>query len=548
MLYSSSRWRVTDEGEGPRQAHLLTSAGACLSFSSARVRQDRGKAVERHQPAEGSVPDSTRRNSAPKTLMARRGGWWLLPVLALLFDLVVGGWFVTFGNGAFLSDKNQIFPFFFDAQADALLKGELNVPCDVIGVEAYIVNEKCYGYFGITPSLFRIPLNLAWPGYRGQWAPLSMFAATLVFLFVAFRLIDKVRSALFANCPQDFQFHFLSAVYLLALGLGSTSIFLLSRPVMYHEAIVWSVSLALAAMSLLFDYVVSGSVRWLFCAGVLAMLSVNTRPTGGAAAIGACGLIPLLALLLEWRRLSGSASLSVKMRDALIGAGLATLSLGVYLAVVHGKFGRFEVMPVRYNAVYTPERLARIDGSMLHLGNIRWNLRNYFGFTVFPFKQGWSQVAKVMREDPGAKVDGIEPYMSITVSMSALLILAIMGTLGSSRTKHFRWGFDALCACALFGPVVMLTFAYLSYRYFHEYLLWFAIAGAAGIPAIATRLKAKGFLIPLVTLAVIVNAFLNTEMAILYQMNNTNVGRAISDVSERVHRWKEVVRTVFSAP
>jgi hypothetical protein len=51
--------------------------------------------------------------------------------------------------------------YFFTAQADALLRGRFWVdPKSTVGNECWYVAGKCYGYFGLTPSILRFPILL----------------------------------------------------------------------------------------------------------------------------------------------------------------------------------------------------------------------------------------------------------------------------------------------------------------------------------------------------------------------------------------------------
>ncbi len=158
-----------------------------------------------------------------------------------------------------------------------------------------------------------------------------------------------MRLKLRPDCPRDARFHVLSALFLLALGLASTNIFLLSRPVVYHEAIMWSVSLAFGAVACAFDYLCSGHLRWLVGAHFLAMLSLNARPVAGAAALAACGLVPVLRLLSPRNDSGEPSALRTGVRHVLIGRILAVLSLGCCLAVIHGGFRhvRTDTAPVQ---------------------------------------------------------------------------------------------------------------------------------------------------------------------------------------------------------
>ena len=47
---------------------------------------------------------------------------------------------------------------FFKSQAESMLHGRIDVqPSDILG-ECFLRDSRCYGYFGITPSVVRIPV------------------------------------------------------------------------------------------------------------------------------------------------------------------------------------------------------------------------------------------------------------------------------------------------------------------------------------------------------------------------------------------------------
>jgi hypothetical protein len=475
-----------------------------------------------------------------------------LPLLAIALGLVAGAWFVSYGDLRLLSEKPVRLSSFYDAQADSMLRGSFRVPCWAIGTEAFIVQGRCYGYFGITPSLLRMPVNLAWPERRGRWAPLSMLAASALFLAMAWSAARSVRRHLFPDCPDDHAYRGSAALFLLALGLGSTNIFLLSRPVLYHEACIWSVAFALASVVCSYEYWRSGRPAWLWGAAAAGALALHARPVAGAGALIACGLAPILRLPAA-RRLTGREPLpgAAAARHGLLGAALVALAFGSFFAVSYAKFGVFEPMPVKYNKQYRAKRLARLGGGVLHLSNVGWNLANYFGSAgIAPRftggRVGAGTVARMKRAHPRARIDIAEPYMSIPVAMTALLGLAALGTAGCLWGSPLARGLGLLLLCTLLGPVVMLLHAGVSYRYFHEYLLWFGIAGAAGVAQFRQRLAGrpgwKAWLAhSVLALLVAINVALNLEFALLYQINNTNVGARVPAVNERVEEWKRLL-------
>src|SRR5438477_2304930 len=99
-------------------------------------------------------------------LSRHRWGFGLTFAAALL----VCGWFVTWGDGKFF--EHDGLSSFYDAQALSIITGHLDVPREAIGFEAYMVNGKAYGYFGIAPALLRIPLLITFHQFDGLWSRL----------------------------------------------------------------------------------------------------------------------------------------------------------------------------------------------------------------------------------------------------------------------------------------------------------------------------------------------------------------------------------------
>jgi len=472
----------------------------------------------------------------------------IVPFAAIIFCLIVGGWFVTYGNGAFLADRDLYLGDFFDAQGDSLLHGRLDVPRETIAMEAFIVNGRSYGYFGITPSLFRLPLNALFPAYKGRWAPLSELAACALFLGAAFGFVREVRRAIFPECPLDSTFNVLSALFLVALGMGSTTIFLLSRPVVFHEVLIWSVALSLVSLLLIFKYWNRGGVGLLASANVFALLAMHTRPVAGCAALLACAVMPVLRYRSASDGASGARPFSCRGKEVIWGVLFVMLVFGSYLAVTYAKFGTFSGLPVKYHVQYNPQRLAAINGSMFHLNNVSWNMENYFGVAGWklPFadnKARYIRECLIMskRNHPEASIDGVEAFMSIPVALSALAILSLIGIAGCIRKGRKGLGMTSLSLSTLLGPVTLLFFVYISYRYYHEYLLWMSCAGAAGICVLRTTISRHKIFCLLLTLLLVVNITINVLFALLYQTCGTNVGPPIMEVKEKIEQWNSCI-------
>lgn len=83
----------------------------------------------------------------------------LVPYLYILWDLLTG----TVDPFRSVSPSN-----FYDLQAQAIIHGHLSVPRGALGIEGFIHDGRTYTYFGLLPSLLRIPLLLVVPHTAGH--------------------------------------------------------------------------------------------------------------------------------------------------------------------------------------------------------------------------------------------------------------------------------------------------------------------------------------------------------------------------------------------
>ena len=101
-------------------------------------------------------------------------------------------------------------------------------------------------------------------------------------------------------------------------------------------------------------------------------------------------------------------------------------------------------------------------------------------------------------------------------------------------------------AASLLGPVLMLAFAYVTHRYFHEYLLFFAVAGALGAVGLA---RPGPLRLPLRAAALVLvagNVVVGLQFAVWYQAHDTNVGRRVPALQARIERSPAFVRTLLA--
>jgi hypothetical protein len=163
---------------------------------------------------------------------------------------------------------------FFRAQAHALIHGHLNVePAQVPG-ECFVYQGKCFGYFGLTPSLLRVPLLPLLDGIHHSLTPVYMTAG----LTLAVGSSLAIASHVLAQVRRTPLMTVLAVA--IALTLGPASVLqMITRPAMYEEAIVWSVAFALLGVYCFLRWWAQPRALWAILLVISLVLSTGARPT-----------------------------------------------------------------------------------------------------------------------------------------------------------------------------------------------------------------------------------------------------------------------------
>lgn len=414
--------------------------------------------------------------------------WWqqhgyILP--AFFVTMLVCTWFVTWGNWDLFGKEE--FCGFYDAQARSILAGRLDVPASAIGSESFSFAGKNYGYFGIAPSLLRIPLVATFGNMDGQWSHLMMLIASAINLICAYQILQFT-----AGTPKSAGHRLLSSIFILCAGIGSTNIFLLARSFTFHEAIMWSATFGLLFALTTFKYLAKPGLLSLCAAGFFAFMSLHSRATVGAGTL--FGLAALSAVLIcrASKKTSvqdsffGLGDVSKPWIHALVSIGLTTFIAISYLAVNYAKFHTFDGVPLKYYDFYVrnPIYLHMTGGRQIHLENIPTTLVSYFGFHplwlnpmfpwIFPSREA------TFIGDPVIMV--VEGFSTFPVSMPALFLLALFGCqpviCGTNETmRRLRLPLFAVFAG---GTVIFATVA-ITERYLHDFYPALIIFAGCGI-------------------------------------------------------------------
>lgn len=379
--------------------------------------------------------------------------------VCVLTVAAAGLWWVTAGSW----EVTEPAPFgnIFDELATSFVKGRVDVNCEIAAGEAFVVNGKCYLYFGPVPALLRIPL-LVVPGAFGRLCRLMVWAANLLLLSFLILILSEA-----GHAPGSWA----SSGFLLLAAFGSTIPYMWSWPTGYVEAISWAVAFAAGSIYCLLRWRRRESIRWLVAACVLGLAAFFSRVNTGAGPLTAAGLI---ALREVWR--AGGA----RRKPALAILALLGAFAGVFLAYNHARFGTYlDAFPARYHIQYKGERLARINGMFYHPIQAPPIFYDYlFHLPRFRASYPWLEFNPSPAADVGV-VDMHDPHTGALPVMPAFALLAWGGWRSLARRRRGeRW---LLLLTPLPGLVLLAMIVCISHRYLHEFILLLAPAGAYGL-------------------------------------------------------------------
>jgi hypothetical protein len=425
---------------------------------------------------------------------------------------------------------------FFAAQAHAVLHGHLNVSPAQIPGECWVSHGRCYGYFGLTPSLLRLPILWLIDSSGRSFTAVYMTAALALAigsaLAIAFRALATVRRTRVGI--------WLGVV--LAVGLGPASILAaIARPAVYEEAIAWSVAFGLFGVYCFLRWWSDGSRGWAALLVSSLVLGANARPTIVPLAL-ALGAGIVIRGLLE-RRKAGRTRRVILFGVAVMLLPLATC-LGVFWLKFHTPLPSTVLNQNVSGPTASPYWLAvrRVDhDSLVGLRFVPTTLLAYlrpdgvaltsaFPFVNFRFVPG----------GPGGHLVGIppgsivaEPWTTITDDMPLAVAIVLAGCvyglfLARRRGIALRAGIAALvrspmtyCLLGTIGASgVMLIQCGMTNRYLGDAfpLVAVAVAGAARLIApSAARLSGRTAVVLVVGATLLVAWSLLFNLGIEYQ-------------------------------
>ena len=221
--------------------------------------------------AEATDPAPARRHAGDARRLRRAG---------LIGALLAGAGFLAVlldGRATLLRSDPQ--SNFFDLQAHSLLSGRWDVPVRTLGVEGFHIGGRNYMYFGPWPAFLRMPVAAVTHQLDGRLSQLSMLAAFVVMIWCTVGLVRRIRTLVRGAEPVTTLECWATGAFVLATG-AAVPWFLATRLIVFHEAELWGIALALAA----FDAVLAYLAR---PRGWTLALGVGVRGRRGALAAAA---------------------------------------------------------------------------------------------------------------------------------------------------------------------------------------------------------------------------------------------------------------------
>ncbi len=405
-----------------------------------------------------------------------------VPYLWILWDL----WTGTVDPLRAVSPSN-----FYDLQGHAILSGHLYLPPGSIGIEAFVNGGHQYTYFGLFPSLIRLPILAITDSLDGRLTACSMLLAWSVTGLVSPLLLWRVRVTLRGSAVLG-RTEAIACGVLVAAVNGSVLFYIASSPQSSYEDLAWSIALTLGAVFALLGVAERPTGRRLALVGLFVVCAALDRSTTGYACILATFV---LAVWLATGR-EGPAKKRAAVPLAAIAVACLLLSALVAWSKLGSPFG-LSLTDQVWTSVNAHRRafLAANGGSAFGLHFLPSTLLAYFqpfGLSVsshFPFLAIPRSPARAVG---GVVLDQVLPTASVPASMPLLFLLACWGTVATFRHRHLgnvRVLRILWLATAAATSGVLLYGATIAERYLADFIPFLALASMIGLVDLWARLS-----------------------------------------------------------
>ena len=324
---------------------------------------------------------------------------------------------------------------FFDLQARAMFHGHLSMPNGTLGIEGFVHDGKTYTYFGLFPSIIRMPILLVTSSLDGKLTPSYVLLAWFLTGLFASLLLWRVRYFVRGNSAMGRTEAVAYGVLMATIMGGTVWMLLASIPYVFNEDIAWSICLTLASIFALLGVMERPSWGRVITSGVFILCANFDRATTGWACVVGAGLIAV------WFLLGFGGPENRRWFLPVLAAGLIPLVLGC--AFNYAKFGVPFGVPItdqvwsHVNA-YRQRFLAVNHNSEVGTVYVPTNIVTYLApdnlsiSRVFPFLTLPTSPPKALN---GILFDKLYRTASITASTPLLFLLSIWGLVTAFRPR-----------------------------------------------------------------------------------------------------------------
>jgi hypothetical protein len=382
---------------------------------------------------------------------------------------------------------------FYDLQARAMFHGHLWLANGSIGIEAFVHGGHQYTYFGLFPSIIRMPILAVTSSLDGRLtAPCMLLAWLLTALFVSL-LLWRVRMVMRGGAILG-RLEATAFGLLIATVLGGTILmFLAATPFVFNEDLAWSVCLTIGSLFALLGVVERPSWGRVAFSFVLVLAANLDRATTGWACVAAAVLIGI------WFGLKRLGAENRRWCLPMVGVGIVPLAVGC--AVNYSKFGvlfgvsnyeqvwthvnayRRKFLAANHNAeegiIFVPSNLLaylRPDG--IHL-------TSYFPFITLPPSPATAL--------SGVLFDRRYRTASLPSSTPLLFLLSLWGLVTAFRPHPL--GRVALTRILLLSAggagAALMLWGYIAPRYLGDFVPFITLASAVAMVDIWRRLQRR---------------------------------------------------------
>lgn len=382
---------------------------------------------------------------------------------------------------------------FYDLQARAMFHGHLNVPTGSLGIEGFIHDGRTYTYFGLFPSIIRMPILLVTSSFDGRLTAPSILLAWLVTALFSSLMLWRLRIVMRGDTVLGRAEAASFGALMATIMGGSVLLYLAATPYIFNEDFAWSVALTVGSLFALLGMLERPSRGRAIASGALILCANLDRTTTGYACV-------IAALLVAgWFALGRGGP--TNRRWALPMLVAAVVPFLVSCAVTYAKYGVPVGLPISdqiWTTVNAHRRyfLAVNGGKYIgsaFLPSTLWAYFQPFGIRLsglFPYVTPPAAPAAWLA---GAVFDQTYPTASFTSTTPLLFLLGCWGTVTSFRPRGI--GQVRLTRIILFGGAIgtggILVWGYIAQRYLADLMPFFIVASGVGLIDMWRRLAGR---------------------------------------------------------